>query len=193
MIDKIKIIDNIISKEDAEFLINWIDKNESMFDTYEEEGNPLRLVLRFGLDYVYPESNETMAMIFEIHDVIKRLEHNICREVEKVYQEENSLYITSLHVGKQLPGSRVDTHVDADPNNNGHFKHSCVVYLNEINNGGDLFFTKLNYHYHPLARQAAVFPSQGPEYEHEVSSIGENRYNLPIWITEDLTMKIKYN
>lgn len=193
MIDKIKIINNIISEEDASFLMQWMDKNSDRFDTYEEEGNPLRLVLRFGLDYVYEASNETMAMIPDIHHIIKRLNDNICKEIKLAYKNEKDLYVTSLHIGKQLPGSRVDTHVDADPNNNGHFKYSCVVYLNEIKNGGDLFFTKLNHAYHPQALQAAVFPSQGDEYEHEVSSIGENRYNLPIWITEDPAMEIKYS
>ena len=101
--------------------------------------------------------------------------------------------MTSFHFGKQFPSSKVDTHLDADHEHNGHFKYSCVVYLNSNRVDGELSFPLLNYSYRPNALDAVVFPSQGDQYVHEVTAISEFRYSLPMWITDDPAWELKFS
>jgi hypothetical protein len=96
-------------------------------------------------------------------------------------------------MGKQMPNSVVGSHLDADSEHNGHFKYSCVVYLNTNVVGGELEFPYLSYAYQPKEFEAVVFPSQGLKYQHEVSAIEQVRYCLPMWLTEDPNWEIKFS
>lgn len=191
--DQIKILNNIISSSEANFYIDYIDNNISKFDDYASTNNPNRFVWRFGVDNVYYDSNYTLEKLSDIHTELRVLFDRVTAAIQKKYQSPKKLYVTSFHLGKQFPNSIVNTHLDADPDHNGHFKYSCVVYLNSNRIGGELTFPQLNYKYQPNAMDAVVFPSQGEEYEHEVMDISEIRYSLPMWITEDPEWELKFS
>lgn len=193
----VRILKQIITKEESEFFINYINKNLDLFDNYAHDNNPERYALRFGIDNVYVgnvegRSHHTLELVSDIHDKLRDLFSKVTTEVEDVYGSEKNLYVTSFHMGKQLPSSVVGMHLDADPDHNGHFKYSCVIYLNTNTSGGSIEFPVLGYSYQPKELEAVVFPSQGFEYQHEVSDIRETRYCLPLWITEDPEWEIKF-
>lgn len=191
--DTLLRIANVIDDNECDLFINFINDNLSSFESYEEEGNPLRKALRFGIDDVYTNSYPNLGLIPGLHNALKRLFVNITTKVQdRIGGPE--LYVTSFHMGKQFPGSRVDSHIDCDPefDYNGHFKYSAVVYLNTLSNGGQLVFPKKNIHYQPVKGDLVLFPAMGKEWEHEVSSISEDRYNLPIWLTENKAKKLAF-
>lgn len=185
-------IKNIIDSNECALFINFINDNLDAFQSYEEEGNPLRKALRFGIDDVYKDSYPDLRLIPGLHNALKRLFVNITTRVQDSIGGPD-LYVTSFHMGKQFPGARVDPHIDCDPefNFNGHFKYSAVVYLNTTNSG-QLIFPQKNIHYQPEMGDLVVFPAQGKEWEHEVESISEDRYNLPIWLTEDKSKRLAF-
>jgi len=184
MKENIKTISKIISKEEADFFINYIDSNIHKFSNYQSMNNPNRYVWRFGVDEVYQDSNPTLEDLSDIKETLTDLFDRIICSVKEAYNDEESLYITSFHLGKQLPGAVVAKHLDAGPNDNGHFKYSFILYLNS-NDDGSITFDSLDYSYKPQACDAISFPSQGEEYEHEVSKITNERYSLPVWITNN--------
>ena len=189
----IHVIQNIITPREADFYIQYIDLNINNFNTYSEMGNPNRSVWRFGVDEVWTDSNPTLEMIPDIHEELRVLFNNIIKQVKLAYNDPEDLYITSFHLGKQLPGAIVARHLDAGENDNGHFKYSFVLYLNANDNDGTIRFDALDYSYTPEACAAIVFPSKGEEYEHQVDRIENARYSLPIWITSNPKWELKFN
>lgn len=188
--DKLLTIPGIINDQDCSTFINFINNNLDIFESYSEDGNPNRLALRFGIDDVYETSKNDLSLIPELHNPLQRLFTNLTTTVQDIVGGPR-LYVTSFHMGKQLPGSEVSTHIDCDPDYNSHFKYSAVVYLNTTSSG-DLVFTKRGTSYTPRAKEVAVFPSMGDDWEHEVKEIKEERYNLPIWLTEDPFWELKF-
>lgn len=188
--NRLVTIPDIINDRDCSLFISFINDNLDVFESYSEESNPLRMALRFGIDDVYKSSLPDLSMIPGLHNALRRLFTNLTTTVQDVVGGPK-LYVTSFHMGKQFPGSEVSTHIDCDPGYNSHFKYSTVVYLNTTNSG-DLFFTKQNLSYSPRAKEVAVFPSMGDEWEHEVKQINEDRYNLPIWLTEDPAWELSF-
>jgi hypothetical protein len=192
MSKNIKTISKIISEQEATFFMNYIDENIVNFDNYLAMGNPNRYVWRFGVDEVWTESNPTLEKLSNIHGVLEELFDRITISVKEIYRDEEDLYVTSFHLAKQFPGAVVAKHLDAGPNDNGHFKYSFVLYLNANGNDGQITFDEFDYSYTPVAREAIVFPSQGEEYEHHVDQISNLRYSLPVWITSDPKHKIRF-
>lgn len=183
-------IKDMLAEQDRNLFINFINDNIDVFESYEEEGNPLRKALRFGIDDVYKTSYPDLSLIPGLHETLKRLFNDIATKVQEQTKGPR-LYVTSFHMGKQMSGSRVDAHIDSDTEYNGHFKYSSVLYLNTTGTG-NLVFPHKNISYTPNAGDLIVFPSIGKEWEHHVDEISEDRYNLPIWLTEDPEWELRF-
>jgi Rps23 Pro-64 3,4-dihydroxylase Tpa1-like proline 4-hydroxylase len=59
-----------------------------------------------------------------------------------------------------------------------------------MSSGGVLSFPDLNYKYSPVQGDLVVFPSKPLEFVHEVEEINEERYTIPVWLTEYEFFKI---
>ena len=183
-------IKDIIGEQDRSFFISFINDNIEAFQSYEEEQNPFRKVLRFGVDEVWEDSNKDLSLIPGIHPFLQKLFDIVTSSVQEQIGGPQ-LYVTSFHLAKQLPGAHVDLHNDSDENNNGHFKYSTVVYLNSVVDGA-LSFPNKEISYLPKAGEMIVFPPSGKEWEHRVDAISEDRYSLPIWLTEDPEWELRF-
>jgi hypothetical protein len=183
-------IKDIISDKDRNVFISFIDDNLDLFVSYEDEDNPLRKVLRFGVDEVWKDSMKDLGLIPGVHSFLRELFSNITSSIQK-QNGGPKLYVTSFHLAKQLAGARVDLHNDSDQNNNGHFKYSTVVYLNSVSDGA-LSFPNKGIKYLPKAGEMIVFPPTGKDWVHEVERISEDRYSLPIWLTEDPELELSF-
>jgi hypothetical protein len=181
---------NILNEEDRSFFISFINDNIDVFQSYEKEENPLRKVLRFGVDDVWQDSNKDLRLVPGIHEFLKRLFAAVTSSVQEQVGGPQ-LYVTSFHLAKQLPGAHVDLHNDSDDAHNGHFKYSTVVYLNSVLDGA-LSFPNKGIKYLPTAGDMVVFPPNGKEWEHLVNSISEERYSLPIWLTDDPEWELRF-
>lgn len=192
MLNTLLTIDNIIDDRDCDLFINFINDNINYFSSYDTENNPQRKALRFGIDDIYTDSYPNLGLIPGLHTALKRLFVNITTRVQDYTRSEN-LYVTSFHMGKQFPGARVDSHIDCDPNfnANGHFLYSAVVYLNTTYDG-HLVFPQKNIVYQPKAKDLVVFPAKGADWEHEVNLINQDRYNLPIWLTDQRDKELSF-
>jgi hypothetical protein len=193
MSKNIKILPNIVTPREADFYIDYIDLNINNFSTYSEMGNPNRCVWRFGVDEVWTDSNPTLEKIPDIHEELRILFKDVIERIKLAYDDTEELYVTSFHLAKQFPGAIVNRHLDAGPNDNGHFKYSFVLYLNSNENDGTIKFDSLGYSYTPAAFEAIVFPSQGEEYEHHVDKILNARYSIPMWITANPKYEINFS
>jgi hypothetical protein len=184
--DQIKIIKSFISKNEIRSMIKYIDdledKNLKDFGVYQDGK---RLALQFGDDlYHKTMSHLTLDLLFEKENEIKNYFSKVVSETKKLFNYKKDLYVCAFWLAKQYPGATVPAHEDTDKGANLHFEYSAILYLNELEFGGELSFVDLEYSHKPQAGDLVVFPTFGTGI-HTVLEIPETRYSMPFWMTND--------
>lgn len=191
--ESIRIIKNFITSDEQAVLVNYTDYLEQAvnekFAIYQDGK---RLALQFGNDSAYPETSWlTLDLIREKEPMIRELFTRVIQATKSSFEvaAELDLYVCSFWFAKQYPGATVKKHDDSDEGHNKHFTYSAVLYLNSLEDSGDLEFLSYNYSHRPAAGDLVIFPSQGTGM-HQVSKISETRYSLPFWITTDQKLEL---
>lgn len=184
----IKILRNFFTPEECQFYIEYMDRNS---DRFLKANLGKRLILLFGRDMAHKEKSElTLELISDIEPKVQELFRRVESSVAHEYSDERQLYVCSFFLSKQIEGAVVPLHYDTDSGLNSHFRYGGVIYLNTSTQDGQLNFPHINYCYNPVAGDFIVFPPGDPAYSHEVLKISEDRYSLPIWLTDDAAWKI---
>jgi hypothetical protein len=178
--NNIYVFNNFISPEDSLALIDHIELNIDTFNTgvlklYHQQmfgHNPLSKTSNKISDYPVVASIANSAFSKAI---------NISK---KTFNDDKILYPSSFWLARQLPEAVVKLHGDDDGGATTYFKYSCSVYLNNTNKTGPINFPNLKYKYWPKAGDMILWPSQGREYDHEVSVINDYRYTMVMWLTD---------
>ena len=189
--DQVKVVKNFISKDEINSMIEYIDhleaKNLKEFGIYQEGK---RLALQFGNDLYHKTlSHLTLDLVFEKEKQIMEYSQNAIAKAKQLFNYREDLYVCAFWFAKQYPGAKVPEHEDTDGGFNLHFKYSAILYLNELESGGELSFLDLGYSYRPQAGDLVIFPSFGTGL-HAVLEIPETRYSMPFWMTSDKTFDL---
>ena len=180
--DKIKIIKNVITPEDANLIIDYINTDLESFG--KSPGNK-RFTKMFGFDATHQHMSKVVVEgLGDISDLVKGYTQKAIKEIENVFDDRDVL-LSSLWFAKQISGGDIRGHSDIDNGLNDHFLYSGVLYLNTVEDGGVLEFPKLGISIKPVFGDLIVFVSRGDEMFHEVKRIGEDRYTLPMWFTKN--------
>lgn len=155
---RIHVIDDFISPEDAQVLIDE-QKNPSEINPYPEYYKE-----RFG-GTAFPYNKRVM-------DLLIKYGH----KSNEVHREQNS-FVNPIYVFKAFgslwtPGSKGGLHMDAqDPE--PFIEWSTIIYLNDPSEyeGGVIYFPNQDYEYKPRKYSAVFFPSSGSEYIHGITTV----------------------
>lgn len=191
--DRIKIIKNFISKDDAERIINYINSNEQSFS---KDPNGLWSKKFFGLDALYRAgvkgNNSIIEGVDEVKDLFVEISNKIKTLLAKEYEDSDDIFLNSAWFVKHFPGATVVEHSDLNDGTDYQFVYSSVIYLNTIRDGGNLEFPSLNLSIDTELGDLVIFPSAGEGMSHRVSDIGEVRYTFPMWFTKDASLELKF-
>jgi hypothetical protein len=135
----------------------------------------------------------------EINSMIEYIDHLETKNLKEfgIYQEGkrlalqfgNDLYHKTLsHLTLDLVFEK-EKQIREYGGKNLHFKYSAILYLNELESGGELSFLDFGYSYKPQAGDLVVFPTFGTGI-HAVLEIPETRYSMPFWMTSDKTFDL---
>lgn len=187
----VKVIKYFVSKDDANLIIDYIDRNQ---ESFTKNTDLLWLKKFFGLDVLYRAGGceGIIEGLEDITDLCIGIVENIKTMIAKEYEDIDEIFLNSFWLVKHLPGSVVGEHNDLDNGEDGQFVYSSVLYLNTIEDGGDLEFPNLNLSISTESGDLVMFPSDGEDMTHRVSSIGQDRYTLPMWFTKDKTLELKF-
>lgn len=155
---RIKIIDNFITPEEAEILIQE-QMSPSEINPYPEYYKE-----RFG-GTAFPYNKRVM-------DILIKYGH----KSNEVHKQDNG-FVNPIYVFKSfgsvwLPGTEGGLHLDAqDPE--PFIEFSTIIYLNDPSEyeGGVIYFPNQNFEYKPRKYSAVFFPSAGSEYIHGITKI----------------------
>jgi hypothetical protein len=187
----IKVVENFISKDEINSMIEYINhleaKNLKEFGVYQDGK---RLALQFGNDLYHKTlSHLTLDLLFKKEKQIKKYFQKVITKTKELFNDKEDLYVCAFWFAKQYPGAKVPAHEDTDNGVNLHFKYSAILYLNELESGGELSFLDLGHSYKPQAGDLVIFPTFGTGI-HAVLEIPETRYSMPFWMTSDKTFDL---
>lgn len=152
---QIKIVDNFIEENDAKVLISEI-QNASETNPYPEYYKN-----RNG-GTAFPYNNRVM-------DILKKYAKKANLVQEDFFQTGKKVIITkAFGSGWNSESSAGAPHIDAvdlEP----FIEYSCVIYLNDDYEGGEIYFPQKNFSYKPVKYSAVFFPGNKYEYEHGVT------------------------
>jgi hypothetical protein len=155
---RIHIIDNFITPEDAEVLIQE-QKNPSETNPYPEYYKK-----RFG-GTAFPYNKRVM-------DLLIKYGH----KSNQIHKDQNG-FVNPIYVFKAFgshwtPGSVGGLHIDAQ-GPEPFIEWSTIIYLNDPSEyeGGLIYFPNQNFEYKPKKYSAVFFPSAGSEYIHGITKV----------------------
>lgn len=171
---------SFINLKDSQFLIDHIEKNIDIFSTGPKK---LYHIQKFGHNPIDPMSNK-ISEYPEVLSIVQTYFDKAIALAKTTFNDEKTLYPSSLWFARQIPGAKIILHGDDDYGTTTYFKYSCSVYLNNTKNTDPISFPALKYDYLPNAGDMVLWPSQGREYDHEVKFIGDTRYTMVMWFTD---------
>jgi hypothetical protein len=191
--DQIFLIENFISKEDIEELLEF-----GQAATQEDwEGAYLDNMMdfceaKFGRRDIYNLVDEgKLELTSNWNDKILRINHldvtkRINESVKNLFDGIDGIGSASSVgiIQRQYSGVALTEHVDnhTDPS----LVYAMVAYLNDDYNGGEVFFSKFGLSMKPKAGTLLAFPTT-EQWTHGVTEVedGPVRYVLPIFISRD--------
>lgn len=170
MVD-IKVMHNVISDEDCNIIIDYLDNNNNTpdFPQLRFKNNA-----KFRKTFVDPYSDEIKTIILKYA--------NILSPGSDYYVAE--YFLSLFEKGYEM-------HMHKDIYEDIEFTHSVVMYLNDDFEGGNLVIPDLNFIHSPKKGDVVMFSPV--ETDHYVSMITSGkRYTAPFWFTNNPKFKSKF-
>jgi hypothetical protein len=166
---RIHIIDNFITPEDAQVLIEE-QMNPSEINPYPEYYSK-----RFG-GTAFPYNKRVM-------DILIKYGH----KSNDVHKNQNGfmnpIYVFKSFGSNWTPGSSGGLHLDAQ-GPEPFIEFSTIIYLNDPADyeGGIIYFPNQNFEYKPRKYSAVFFPSAGSEYIHGITEVKSGNRHTALYM-----------
>lgn len=176
------VINQFITSNEANSYVDYIERNLPHFHT---DPSGIRHAWMFGADNLHTSKLADPQLLTNAPATLPSLLTRAAEAARTSYGERE-LYASQLWFAKQEPGAIVAGHTDGEDGSNTHIIYSGVLYLNDMGDDGHLNFPNLNFSYAPCQGGLVLYSAlQDETYWHEVTSIQQNRYSMPIWFTRD--------
>lgn len=190
--DEIVVIENFISRELAQLLINYHKNNSQILQKETDNQISFNSVQDFNiLSIVRDISLQVERLLpssyqFDHGGIYARISGNFCP-----YHTDNGYFSCKIHGSDQetlrrnCPGTCLG--ILFKPNHTFWRKYTALIYLNDDFEGGQIVFEDgpWNYQYRkkiPIKEGMLVLSPTGPEFYHEVEKIEKGtRYSLHLW------------
>lgn len=189
--DNIRIIKNVITKEEASRIINYTDTNLGSFHKSKFYN---RYQLIFGVEdgYFNDMAKSLINGLEEITELCKDIVNKSKSILSDEFEDKEEILLSGFWLAKQTAGGGVKLHHDHDGGLNNHFCYSAVLYLNTLADSGRLDFPEIGLSISPEVGDLVVWPSGIKELSHEVKTINEDRHSVPMWFTKDKNFELNF-
>jgi len=166
-----KVIENFVSKEDCEYLVNII-KEFSLWESGGSEFWDNRVI------------NYNKMLYSDKYAAVIMLDANIrCgQKIKEEYNLDIPVYSDTLQIVRWFPGMEQPPHADDMSNTDitgfDHRAFGSIIYLNSDYSGGHTFYPNFDIEVTPQTGSLAVHPGD-PEHLHGVTKVdGSIRYTI---------------
>jgi hypothetical protein len=176
----ISIYENFVSKEELQQLNAIFDTEKDKFFLVEGSVN----VIGFGQDnfhesYFFDNPSSVSNKLPNHLELIKAYSERL----EQTIRGDSDLdtVLSVLWFVEKFNGG-FPAHGDNEPGVIYAYDKTCILYLTDCIDGGEISFPDYGYTYAPRAGSLVSFPA---EYIHEVSPVSAIRRAMPSWFTQD--------
>ena len=178
----VKVYKGFLNEEEVALLVSAMDNNIDRFAS--KSGGMKERSLGFGQDN-FPESRNFNSpvspdeMIPEIAGFIE----GYVKRIEEVAKQDSGLDV-SLSVLWFIRSQDIyfPDHTDNDGDILYRYDHTCLLYLSDCYESGQLYFPEEGFEYSPRRGDLVSF---SPDSLHGVKHMSEPRYTMPSWFTTD--------
>ncbi len=187
--EKIFAVTSFISADQIDLLIDFIDSYQDIARVGQEgrrRSIPLGVVPFASSAWNIENLKKIKLANFpiEVQQTFNLVVEKIIQLIREVYNDSDDMHCSNAIFAKQLPGGQVPIHKDTAPGGDEHLVYSAVLYLNTIPDG-NINFPGLGISHRPSSGDLLLFRSNHENSEHEVTSVSETRYSIPIFISKD--------
>jgi hypothetical protein len=187
--ENIFVVKAFIPNDQIELLINFIDSHQGIARMGQEgkrRSIPLGVVPFASSAWNIENLRKIKLSNFpvEVQQTFNFILEKTIQLVKELYQDSDDMHCSNAIFAKQLPGGKVGIHKDTEPGIDEHIIYSAVLYLNTIQDG-DIEFPNLGVSHRPNSGDLLLYRSDQQNSEHGVTSISEDRYSVPIFISKD--------
>jgi 2OG-Fe(II) oxygenase superfamily len=163
---KIKVIEDFVTPEDAQALINQLNNpDKGIYPDYYKDRNG---------GTAFPYNQETISLL-------KKYGHMSNKVQEEFFKTQSPVIITKSFGSSWQKGGKGAPHIDA-VEKEPFIEYSSVLYLNDEYEGGEIYFPMQKFLLKPKKYSAIFFPGNDMDYLHGVSEImSGNRYTA-LWM-----------
>jgi len=161
--NRITIIENFISPEDARTLID-----EQLNPDAEKNPYPEYYSERYG--------GTSLPYNKVVQDIMIKYGHK-ANEMHKILNGfRNNIYVFKGFGSDWSDGKKGDLHIDAQ-GPEPFIEFSTIMYLSDPKDyeGGVIYFPNQDFSYKPIQYSAVLFPSSGTEYIHGITAVTSGR------------------
>lgn len=176
---EVHVIKDFISKEDSDILISYIEKR---FPTDDKPRS--RQTIMFGRDNLNTASSHIICGIDEVEELVRNYTSKATEIVRGVFEKDIKIFLSSFWLSKHYPGSKMRPHSDTDSGKSPQYCNSGIIYLNGQEDGGELFFPKINLILKPDQGDLIIFDSRHRDAIHGIKQVNDFRYTIPMWFTD---------
>lgn len=175
----IKQIENFITNEECNILINWISENVNQ----KGKINPSEI-------FSYRQVDHSLVDNVYVWSIMEKYRWKVSQYAMKAFDYE-MLYPEYTDLVVWYGGDSMGLHADNfDCGGNKPYVHdlyfrkiSCLIYLNDDFEGGETFFENGN-NIKPKKGMLAMFPSDCTHMHGVTKVINGTRYTMPMWLTD---------
>jgi hypothetical protein len=175
-----KVIDNVLTKEECDYLISVVTKVEQW-----EFG---------GSEFWNNRSLNAVNIYNNIDKAAGTLLHSVRDDIKKAiiesYNLDQEVYPDLTQIVRWFPGQEQSPHADDMTNSDGnewfHHRHfGAIIYLNDDYEGGHTYYPQYNLEVTPKVGSLAIHPGD-PDHLHGVTKVeGGLRYTIASFWTLD--------
>jgi Rps23 Pro-64 3,4-dihydroxylase Tpa1-like proline 4-hydroxylase len=173
------IIKNFLDVNICNKVISFIEENDK-----QDNEMVKRRLLRFGID-VMNGNTDSLNSLKDFGQEIRTFANKAGMLAKILHNNNKEIFLSTLWLSKQLPGSSIIRHMDTDSGKGSHYIYSGVIYLNDQIFGGEIVFPKINFTYKPEAGDLVLFDCRDKDSQHGVNKTETMRYAIPVWFTDD--------
>ena len=167
--NRIHVIDNFITPEDAETLI------QEQLQPSERNPYPEYYKKRFG-GTAFPYNKRVM-------DILIKYGHRANDMHKELNGFVNPIYVFKSFGSVWVPGTKGGLHLDAQ-GPEPFIEWSTIIYLNgpEEYEGGVIYFPNQDFEYKPQRYSAVLFPSAGSEHIHGITTVTDGMRHTALYM-----------
>ena len=180
---------DFVSSDEAKLLIDFIESYQHIAFVGQEgrrRSIPIGVVPFEATSQHIEKMNKIKLFNFptEVQQTFRSIVDRIIDLARELYGDQDEMHCSNAIFAKHLSGGKVPVHIDAEPGGDEHLYYSSIVYLNTILDG-TINFPHLDVSYRPNSGDLLIFRSNHKNSEHEVTSVSDTRYSIPIFISKD--------